>query len=312
MRFSGILWLMSKATIPAAVAMAALASARCTVNTTNGGSCSEDWSVTGCTGSAVGYSCTGADKPEQSNTALSCSAGISTTSGSTAYCCSKSASLTCATDALVSCPAAQIGYSCTGADVPLQSDATLTCGAGVIGADGATAYCCVSSSTGTCAVDGGVVGCTSGSTGYSCTGTEIPSQLDPALTCGAGVAGSDGLTDYCCVAGTASTCAADNTVTGCTGNATGYSCSSTDTPSQADATLTCGAGIAGANGLTDYCCQVTGAATCAVDSSVTGCAGGSVGYSCTGSDPPSASDSNLTCSTGVAGANGLTDYCCEG
>jgi hypothetical protein len=50
-------------------------------------------------------------------------------------------------------------------------------------------------------------------------------------------------------------------------------------------------------------------ATCTADAAVAGCAGGSVGYTCT-RDRPDDGDTNLVCSDGTPGAAGLTIYCC--
>jgi hypothetical protein len=58
---------------------------------------------------------------------------------------------------------------------------------------------------------------------------------------------------YCCNAATTSNgCMADSTVTGCPAGADGYSCTGSTSPETMN--LLCGAGTAGANGATDYCC----------------------------------------------------------
>src|SRR5258708_19053079 len=49
--------------------------------------CAADATVTGCGPSALGFSCTGGDTPEQNAPALSCSRGIPGNAGSTLYCC---------------------------------------------------------------------------------------------------------------------------------------------------------------------------------------------------------------------------------
>ncbi|HZU84655.1 MAG TPA: hypothetical protein VE987_17115, partial [Polyangiaceae bacterium] len=63
--------------------------AGCTVTTDSGTNttCSPDPTVAGCTGGSIGYSCTGADAPEQSNPSLVCSSGQLGNAGSTLYCC---------------------------------------------------------------------------------------------------------------------------------------------------------------------------------------------------------------------------------
>jgi hypothetical protein len=110
-----------------------------------------------------------------------------------------------------------------------------------------------------------------------------------------------------------SSCAMDSTVTGCSGSSTGYSCTGSDTPEDSDSTLECSIGIAGNAGSTLFCCLAPATTTnsCAPDETVTGCAGGSYGFSCTVStDNPMDAYSNLTCSSWVAGNAGSTLYCC--
>jgi hypothetical protein len=50
--------------------------------------------------------------------------------------------------------------------------------------------------------------------------------------------------------------------------------------------------------------------TCAADASVTGCAAGSSGFSCAGTDTPDQADADLTCVPQAAGLTGATLYCC--
>lgn len=104
------------------------------------------------------------------------------------------------------------------------------------------------------------------------------------------------------------TCGQDTSVT-CSEGGSGYSCSGSDSPDQDDSTLDCSAGVTdGAN--TDYCCiTITSGSTCSPDSNVEGCASGSYGFSCTGSDTPDTANSSLTCSSGTPGS-GETSYCC--
>ncbi len=109
-----------------------------------------------------------------------------------------------------------------------------------------------------------------------------------------------------------STCAPDSTVVGCSSPSTGYSCTGSDTPADSDATLECSVGEAGNAGSTVYCCLsgTFSSSSCAPDSTVAGCQGGSFGFSCLASDSPDDTDSTLVCSTGVAGNAGATLYCC--
>jgi hypothetical protein len=105
-----------------------------------------------------------------------------------------------------------------------------------------------------CAQDSSVVGCESPSTGYSCGNGESPDQSDSSLVCSDPTAGDNGLTLYCCIQFTSTTCSADSSVTGCTGDSFGFSCTGTDTPDEGDSSLTCSMPTPGANGLSLYCC----------------------------------------------------------
>lgn len=212
----------------------------------------------------------------------------------------------CARDTTAGCSDDSVGFSCSGGRNPEQGDASLTCSDGVArGSD--TVYCCADSTTVSCGQDSSVT-CTGGSTGYSCDGSETPEQVDSTLTCGAGVTGVNGEIDYCCTTGSIGTCAADSTVSGCDAASAGYSCTGTDSPSDSDPSLSCSAGtLDGTDTL--YCCSSTGSGTCAEDPTVAGCTGGSIGYSCLGTDTPEESNPSLTCGAGVAD-NGETLYCC--
>ncbi len=213
----------------------------------------------------------------------------------------------CRIDGNVVCTGNFVGYSCQGDQKP-----SLDCGVGTTEADGETGYCCGVGATSECVVDT-LAGCTDGSTGYSCTNGVLPTAADPALNCGAGVAGPNGDALYCCVGSTASSCAPDTTVAGCTGGSSGYSCTSTDTPTQSNALLDCSTPTPGADGSLLYCCidfsSTTG--SCAADSSVAGCAGNSFGFSCTSTDTPDQTQTSLVCSTATQGPNGELLYCCS-
>ncbi|HLK40107.1 MAG TPA: hypothetical protein VKU41_25300 [Polyangiaceae bacterium] len=104
-------------------------------------------------------------------------------------------------------------------------------------------------------------------------------------------------------------CAPDSTVQGCAGNA-GYSCGNSETPEQADSSLVCSDGITGSNGLELFCCVTFRSSSCAPDSTVQGCPGSSIGFSCTGSDSPDQADSSLSCGPGTPGNAGSLLYCC--
>ena len=106
---------------------------------------------------------------------------------------------TCAPDGTVAC-AGGTGYSCTGVDSPEDSDSSIVCSSGEAGNAGSTLYCCVDrfSATSSCGVDSTVVGCEPPSIGFSCTSTDTPADADPTLSCSAGVPGNAGSTLYCC------------------------------------------------------------------------------------------------------------------
>jgi hypothetical protein len=222
-----------------------------------------------------------------------------------------SASDTCMADSTVTgCTGTASGYSCTGSTPPNASDPTLSCSVGVAGTD-ETLYCCADvNATGACMADSTVTGCTGTTSGYSCTGSTPPNVSDPTLSCSVGVAGT-GETLYCCADVNATgTCMADSTVTGCTGTASGYSCTGSTPPNVSDPTLSCSVGAAG-TGETLYCCSgVNVPGACMADPTVTGCTGSAYGFSCTGTAPPNANDPSLSCSAGVADT-GDTSYCCS-
>ncbi len=109
--------------------------------------------------------------------------------------------------------------------------------------------------------------------------------------------------------GSAAACNTSSNVT-CDGAATGYSCTGSSTPADSDSNLNCSTGTAD-DGNTDFCCiSLNSSVTCDQDTTVQGCAAGSYGFSCTGSDTPDQDQSGLVCSTGTAGSSGNTLYCC--
>ncbi len=104
-----------------------------------------------------------------------------------------------------------------------------------------------------CARDSSV-GCDPDSTGYSCDSGESPDQTDSSLVCSDGTPGGGGLTLYCCLQFTSSSCAPDSSVGGCTGDSFGFSCTGTDTPDEADPSLQC-SDATPVNGALLYCCH---------------------------------------------------------
>jgi hypothetical protein len=267
------------------------------------GSCDPDTSVS-CQSGSDGYTCTDGATP---TAAMNCSQPTSD-SGGDHYCCG-TASTTCVADSSVEgCTGSSTGYSCTGTDTPDQS-ASLSCSDGVAG-NGETLYCCTDFMTpASCMVDDTVTGCTGGSYGFSCTGTDAPDANDASLSCSDGVAsGAD--TDYCCIdITTPATCSPDDSVTGCTGDSYGYSCTGSDPPDATDTSIVCSEGVM-SGGDTIYCCIDNTSTSCTQDDSVQCSTAGSYGFTCTGTDAPSDSDTSLTCSAPTADGGNST-YCCE-
>ncbi len=272
-----------------------------------------------CAAGDDGFSCTGGLTPDSADGDCTEQATAGT------FCCSGGGGTIvittgCTVDGTVTgCADPSTGYSCTGTDPPDQADPTLSCSIGVADATDATLldYCCLTGETfaaGTCAQDDSLTCPTPGSFGFSCDGTDTPEMTDTSLTC---TAGSDP-TQFCCIAGGGGTtvvittgCTVDATVTGCADPSTGYSCTGTDPPDQADPTLSCSIGVADTTDPTalDYCC-LTGitfaAGTCAQDDSITCPTPGSFGFSCDGTDTPEETDSSLTCTAG----SDPTQFCC--
>jgi hypothetical protein len=82
-------------------------------------------------------------------------------------------------------------------DADCQNFTGTNCGNWV--SDLGRAATCGPASTGVkCTYDASVTGCTGAAMGYSCAAGETPEQVDTALTCSAAVAGSRGLTLFCC------------------------------------------------------------------------------------------------------------------
>jgi hypothetical protein len=195
-------------------------------------------------------------------------------------------------------------------------------GASLLLAVAAACTVTTNNSSDTCAPDVTVTTCASGTSGYSCTGSDTPDQANTALTCSMGVQGNAGSTIYCCTTGVigddggGTTCAPDTTVTTCASGTTGYSCTGSDTPDESDATLSCGPAAAGNAGSSIYCCSIVDggvAGTCAADVTSQECAAvaGSTAYSCSGTAAPGATDSSLTCGPGATADGGAaTVYCC--
>lgn len=137
---------MNAAAMPATVSLLALAGfTGCTSSTVTAAEpagCSPDPTVTGCSGSA-GFSCNTSATPDQLDSTLVCSDGIPGGHGLVLYCCVTFQSTSCAPDPTVqNCPGSSIGFSCTGAQTPEDTNPTLACGPGALGNAGSLLYCC--------------------------------------------------------------------------------------------------------------------------------------------------------------------------
>jgi hypothetical protein len=103
--------------------------------------------------------------------------------------------------------------------------------------------------------------------------------------------------------GGSDTCTADTSLT-CDAGFDGYTCTGSATP---DPAYICSHGSAG------YCCITNWTdSMCVGDGSIAGCVYPSVGFKCSTSESPAASDTQLMCSSGSAEPNGIsTDFCCQ-
>jgi len=101
--------------------------------------------------------------------------------------------------------------------------------------------------------------------------------------------------------GGSDTCTADNSLT-CEVGFDGYRCAGSATP---DPAYICSHGSAG------YCC-ITNWTDSACVGVIVGCSYPAVGFKCSTGESPAASDTQLSCSSGVLDPNGMsTDFCCQ-
>ena len=227
---------------------------------------------------------------------------------------------TCGPDTtVVGCVGSSTGYSCSGAASPDNGDPSLNCSQGTAGTSGDTLYCCIPDSviSTSCHSDPSISTCGGSSFGFSCTGGAQPDQ-GGSLVCSAGVGGNNGDTLYCCTSYVASsstsTCTQDTTVQ-CGPSVIGFSCTGSDTPDQANASLACSSGTSTSAGSL-FCCQTgapgpgTTTPSCGLDGSVS-CPSPSAGYTCTGGDTPTRTNAPLACGQGTAGASGAMSFCCN-
>jgi hypothetical protein len=219
----------------------------------------------------------------------------------------------CDADTNVACPSPSAGYSCTGDAHPTDHDTSLVCSNGSESGT-VVSYCCSSpQAANTCEPDASITSCGDTATPYSCTGSALPTDFDPSLTCGGGVNGPNGTLAYCCsaVGPSSGACSVDTTLESCGDVSTGYRCTGSSTPSDSDPKLVCGDGVDGGNGTEAFCCIDFTSTTCAADPDVVGCTGGSYGFSCTSTASPADEDPSLVCSDPITGADGKSLYCCS-
>lgn len=154
-------------------------------------SCHAD-STVACTGPRSGYTCTGTDTPAQSAPVV-CEPGKAQGSDTT-YCCGTYSSPSC----VLTGGCGDYAFSCTGTATPWQSDPTLRCGPANPTVSDTNIFCCSvrnPAAPNTCAPDS-TINC-SPTMGYSCTGSDAPSDDDPSLVCGTPTA-YQGKNFYCC------------------------------------------------------------------------------------------------------------------
>jgi hypothetical protein len=109
-----------------------------------------------------------------------------------------------------------------------------------------------------CAADPSL-SCDMGSSGVDCPPGDDPKAAFPGDVCSAPAVQADGTDGYCCATGFTpgtTSCVQDASVQSCEYPALGFSCSGSDSPGQADPSLSCSTGTADpSTGLTLYCCQ---------------------------------------------------------
>ncbi len=194
--------------IGAALILGVAAVAACTASVSagagNGTTCAQDSTVS--CNDGTGYSCTGSDAPQDSNSSLVCDYGEPGNAGSTTYCCltAVATSSSCGPDSTVGgCVPGSFGFSCANAtEPPTAAYPQLTCSTGQQGNAGSEIYCCTDGTTvvdedsgfdaGSCAQDSNVA-CDSG-TGYSCLGMDTP----VGLSCSSYLNDDAGISEYCC------------------------------------------------------------------------------------------------------------------
>ena len=216
------------------------------------------------------------------------------------------------------CGGGSVGYACQGSDRPDSVDTNLVCSDGTPGAvptgttTPATLFCCAPYAQyfSECTVDTTIAGCVGSSMGFSCAGPESPDEADSSLTCSAGVPNGSN-TSYCCTSAVVPTTCAPNG-DACAGPAIGYSCTGAGSPDTSGTALACAAGSAD-GGSTDYCCvpfaQSPGG--CQSNDALSGCTGGTYGFTCVGASAPQQVNSSLGCGDGTPNGKGTMAFCCS-
>ena len=141
----------------------------------------------------MGYSCQGERKPSPN-----CGAGTLEEDGELGYCCGVGNTGACVVHATAECTDGSTGYSCTDGIQPTAIDPSFVCSEGVAGPNADALYCCISSASGSCAVDPTIVGCASGSNGFACSAADTPDQTRTSLVCSSPTAGLESELLYCC------------------------------------------------------------------------------------------------------------------
>lgn len=201
--------------LPAFALAALVAVGGCGGTSVPSGTCSVDMKVL-CDTGYLGYSCSGADRPDQITDTTKVVNGVlcSTTdavNGRLAYCCTD-VQTSCGYDARVVCTDSTYGFSCLGTNRPDSFNNHLICAQG-IHEYGLISYCCgetISTSAGAC-IRNTSVNCPSNAVlGFSCTtNTRIPaetelgmnqSRSEVPLICNLAVpdAVDSSQLDYCC------------------------------------------------------------------------------------------------------------------
>lgn len=250
-----------------------------------GGKCAIDNDLAFMCGAAVGYSCTGGARPDQTATYVSdipqgliCTdLGPIAMDGSEDWCCSAETT-PCAYDPVAGCAAPSYGYECHGAGRPESYNQTVSCGEGLVQGD-LVIYCCGGAPphAGCSQSTGG--GCPTTLVPWNCSDNTLPSEFELGsnqsradfnlLVCDVPTvvdAGTRVTTKYCCFTPTAlpagASCVQDTTVPGCAPGSFGFACAGFDTPDQDYARISCAEAGAPVQGTSQqgypaslYCCQ---------------------------------------------------------